>query len=240
LYEKRQGELRSELAYRDLVSAVFREAKTAELSKEEQFQAPQIGLIKAASDALYELFRNTHEHAVLDVAGNYLRKSIRGIHIRRHGLAKDHLIEAVSGSAPLVRYCQRLRPKVGGKQIHIVEFSVFDSGPGLAARWRKQAGREIGSEVEVEAIRECFRLHATTKQISGRGMGLPLVVDALRSRGGFLRVRTGRQSLYADLVENSGVPYGTPPDLRSWSNRTNMPFASGTLFTFLVPVVKPE
>ena len=58
--------------------------------------------------------------------------------------------------------------------------------------------------------------HATRKEQARSGLGLCNVVDILRDHGGFLRLRTGRQSLYADLSLERDAAYGTLPDLREW------------------------
>jgi hypothetical protein len=193
-------------------------------------------LVAALGDCLYELFRNTHDHARFDIDRNHIPRSIRGIHARRHALSPQVLGEIVKDSPPLAAYCARLRPRDDRRDLQLLEFSVFDSGPGLAARWKGVPVNEIGIGEEFSAVSECFDKHHTTKGIDGRGMGLPIVVAALRERNGFLRVRSGRLSLYADLGLEAEADFGTPPDLRQWSDRRNLPVAAGTLFTFIMPI----
>jgi len=87
------------------------------------------GFADAIGDALYELFRNTHQHALKDLDGNYLRRSIRGIHARRHSLEPAALTKMLTTSPALLTYCQQLKTRLGRRNIELVEFSVFDSGP---------------------------------------------------------------------------------------------------------------
>jgi len=192
------------------------------------------GFADAIGDALYELFRNTHQHALKDLDGNYLRRSIRGIHARRHSLEPAALTKMLTTSPALLTYCQQLKTRSGRRNIELVEFSVFDSGPGLAAKWLKRGPSD--ADEELMAIRACFERHASSLLVHGRGMGLPIVIAALRERGGFLRLRTGRRSLYANLRTDRGAPFGTLPELLEWPAVSRVAHASGTLMTFLVPI----
>lgn len=192
------------------------------------------GLPDAIGDALYELFRNTDHHALTDVDGNHLRRSVRGIHARRHSLEPEALERMVGESAPLLEFSRRRHARAGRKHLQLVEFSVFDSGPGLAGRWLSRVSDDL--DEEKQAVIECFERHGTSQAVHGRGMGLPIVVAALRERDGFLRLRTGRQSLYADLAVEASVPFGTPPTLHAWPGETRPSRVSGTLVTFLLPV----
>lgn len=186
-------------------------------------------------DALYELFRNTDEYARRDEHGDRARVSVRGIHARRHAVSRVALAGMVGTSAPLAAYCERLQPRAGRHQIQLLEISVFDTGPGYASHWLGRPLAEIDSAAELAAVRTCFEKHATRKASTTSGMGLCTVVDVLRRGDGFMRLRTGRQSLYADLGADARRGYGDPPDLRPWRNM-RMAAASGTLFTFMMPL----
>ncbi|HTW29081.1 MAG TPA: hypothetical protein VME92_18280, partial [Acetobacteraceae bacterium] len=144
------------------------------------------------------------------------------------------LSDMVKDSPPLHQYSTRRRTRAGRRHVELVEFSVFDSGPGMAARW---LGRETPDrQEELKAVIECFERHGSSQPIRGRGIGLPIVIAALRERSGFLRLRTGRQSLYADLGEEADAPFGKSPTLRAWPDGRPVARASGTLMTFLLPV----
>lgn len=227
--EQGGGSLKPESAFRDVGRLMLR-ATMPEMTR----PSLEPRLFSAIGDALYELFRNTDEHARTDVRGDHLRRSIRGIQARRHALRPADLENAVRESPSLLKYCQRRQRRVGRLQLQLIEFSVFDSGPGLASRWlgRPAAHREE----ELKAINACFERHRSTKSVRGRGMGLPIVIAALRERDGFFRVRTGRHSLYADLGEEREVDFGTAPKLRQWSDKDELPQANGTLFTFFLPL----
>lgn len=187
------------------------------------------------ADALYELFRNTDEYARSDKKGDRADTSIRGLHARRQAVSRSELARMVQASPPLASYCDRLRPREGRRHIQLLEISVFDSGPGYAPHWLKRSLAEISREEELDAIRTCFAKHATRKDDRTSGMGLCTVVDILRRQNGFLRLRTGRHSLYADLGVEQGRAYGDLPELRPWQNLRLAPVV-GTLFTFIMPL----
>ncbi|QYE37247.1 hypothetical protein KZX46_21680 (plasmid) [Polymorphobacter sp. PAMC 29334] len=187
------------------------------------------------ADALYELFRNTDEYGRADEHGNSIGRSIRGLHARRQAISRTGLAKMVEASRPLADYCDRLEPRGKRRDIQLLELSVFDSGPGYAPHWLGRPLADITREEELEAIETCFDKHATRKANSTAGMGLSTVVDILRRRNGFMRLRTGRQSLYADLGLQVDQTYGAPPKLSPWQDFRLAP-AAGTLFTFLLPL----
>lgn len=187
------------------------------------------------ADALYELFRNTEEYARTDERGNQVRRSIRGIHARKQAISKAGLERMVEASPALATYCSRLEPRRNRRDIQLLEVSVFDTGPGYAPRWLKKPLAEISRGEELQAITTCFAKHSTRKDNSAAGMGLCTVVDILRRGNGFMRLRTGRQSLYADLATEKERSYGEMPELHSWQE-TQLAPAVGTLFTFILPL----
>ncbi|WP_206757854.1 hypothetical protein [Sphingomonas sp. CFBP 13706] len=193
------------------------------------------------ASALYELFRNTEEHARLDDRGNQLRRSLRGIHARRHAIEPATLADIVGSFEPLAEWARRLpRPRADSRDAQMLELSVFDSGPGFAARWSGRPLDLIEPPEELDAIVNCFSKRGSSKARSAAGLGLCNLVDLLRAKGGFLRLRTGRRSLYADLSRERDRAYGDPPDLRAWTTGAGDPArVAGTLVTLLLPLA-PE
>lgn len=188
--------------------------------------------------ALYELFRNTEEHAKLDDRGNQLRRSLRGIHARRHAIEPGTMANIVGTFGPLANWARRLpKPRADSRDAQMLELSVFDSGPGFAPRWSGRPLDVIDPNEEFEAILKCFSKHGSSKARSAAGLGLCNLVDLLRAKGGFLRLRTGRRSLYADLSLEHARHYGEPPDLREWTTGLGDPArVAGTVVTLLLPL----
>lgn len=196
------------------------------------------GFIAALGGTLHELFRNTEEHARLDDRRRRLRRSLRCVQARLHGVTPAALTGIVAKSPPLADYVERLRPAHDiAAQIQLVEISVLDSGPGLASAFVGKPLDDLHDGEERDAVLACFGKNATRKSSSTAGLGLPNVIDTLRERGGFLRVRTGRQALYADLSKEAARTYEELPDLNPWFGDGRQPSrAAGTLMTFLLPL----
>lgn len=225
--------LRDARAFRDLAIQIMAATVPASLGA----MLPRDTQSSLAS-ALYELFRNTEEHGRLDDKGDQLRRSLRGIHARRHAIEPGKLASIVEDFEPLADWARRLpRPRVNSRDAQMLEISVFDSGPGFAARWSGRRLDNISAEEELDAIVKCFSKHGSSKGRSASGLGLCNLVDLLRVKGGFLRLRTGRRSLYADLSYEQNRAYGEPPALRPWTGVTGpLPRAAGTLVTLLLPL----
>lgn len=190
----------------------------------------------AIGNALYELIRNTEEHARSDERGNHLQRSLRGFQARRHGLLPAALLNVAEGAQPLLDYFALLHPDAGRRQVQLLEVSVFDSGPGYAAQWLGRNPEEIAAEEERAAVLECFEKHSSRKSASSAGLGLSNVIAILRKHRGFLRLRTGRQSLYANLADEAAQEFGAAPTLRPFREGVRPPLATGTLLTLLLPL----
>jgi hypothetical protein len=193
----------------------------------------------AIGSLLHEVFENTDEHATRDVEGNILKKSIRGFFARRHWLSAEEIQTLTIGYAPLQAFCESI-PAVGRAKRQLIEVSVFDSGPGLAQRLKHKSLSSMSMKEEFDAVRDCFRAGITTKTRSGHGIGLKYVIRLLRQRNGFMRIRTGRLSLFADLSSNAAVDQDYVPELvdASGADLRRLGRVEGTLFTFLIPLVR--
>lgn len=198
-------------------------------------------LIQPLAGTLYELFRNTHEHARHDLAGNFIKRSLRAVQARRHSITPQVLARISEDTPAIEAYCRRLQPRRGRAQLQLLELSVLDSGPGLAARWLGRAlTRQDRGGVELEAVMSCFAKGASTKPRPGAGMGLPNLIGVARKSNGFLRLRTGTQSLCADLGLERNAPFGSAPDLQPLHGDRIISKASGTLWTLLLPINEVE
>jgi len=229
---KGQAKLKSAAAYDEVASAMLE----ATLQQNQQIGAE---LVRAISGAVYELFRNTEEHGKLDQLGNVVRRSIRGIHARRHELSPESLVRMAEESPPVADYCRSLPTvHVAAAHVQLLEISVFDAGAGYASRFKGKPLAAMSAEDELAAVHECFAKHSTVKSDEGAGLGLCNLISILRRRSGFLRVRTGRYSLYADLSGEKDRAYGEPPELKHWRRHSRLlPETAGSLITFFIPII---
>ncbi len=175
----------------------------------------------ALAQLVHQLFKNADVHTTTDVQGQLYDAGVRGIQVREVRISDDATLAAfVSDDRGLREYLAKLnrrglvreQSKQGGKIARLdawpssrfIEITVFDTGPGLALRWlARQKGIRRYDEVdrveELEAVKACFQLHATTHSVSMRGDGLPIAIGAMRELQAFMYLRTGRLALIQDF-----------------------------------------
>lgn len=190
---------------------------------------------EAIGAMMFEIFKNTEDHALVNASGDLLDVSIRAIKTNHHAITPDDLTRIVEGFTPLANYCETLAPPESAVQTHLFELSILDSGPGFAATWTGRPLDELALDEEESAVRACFG-RGSAKGQSRFGEGLPHVLRLLKRQNGFLRLRTGRLSLYtdfsaADEVEGANV-------LRRYDavEMHNLAPVSGSLLTILIPM----
>jgi hypothetical protein len=208
----------------------------------------------ALGTLLYELFRNTDEHATTDETGRPYGKGLRAVMAKFISFeakgAGEHFGEEdpslafflMHNIANRQKYEDTEGRKKASKQTSLLELTVFDTGPGLARRWLSrhgQAGDDISSlsvEEEVSIVRQCFELHATTKTTAGSGGGLSHVLRMLQQLNAYLRLRTGRVCLTQDFSSPKPNVVFEP---KHWlKDRSELPMAAGACYSIVVPASK--
>lgn len=189
---------------------------------------------EAIGAMLFEIFKNTEDHALTNLAGDLLDVSIRAIKTNHHAIAPDQLARIVGEYTPFASYCESLTAQQGGIQTNLFELSVLDSGPGFASTWTGKALLDMSIDEEESAVRACFG-RGSAKGQSRFGEGLPHVLRLLRRQKGFLRLRTGRQSFYIDFSDEAHAAEST---LRRYEQADLAALApvAGSLLTILIPM----
>lgn len=201
------------------------------------YAAGEEDAVDALAGMLYETFRNSEEHGMLDSNQVMFNPCIRGIHARHHFAGWDDLDKLTADYQPLQSYFHTIRQRQQANSAHFIEISVFDSGRGFAETWRNKSLKDLEPGDEQAAVKECF-LHGSRKRAQGYGEGLPSVVRLLDQSRGFLRLRTGRLSTYFNFatmqMEKNAL------DLQFWSpnGSDGLPRVAGSLLTILVPLGK--
>lgn len=228
------GSLRSEADFEKLANRLLSTA-VRERRRDLRFSAVELGVF------LRELFANTHDHARTDLTGVPYRRSVRGIYISHHLLKPNDTDGLTGGYAPLEEYINTIERSRKGITNQFLEISVYDSGPGMASRVLRSTS--LGQHTimtEYEAVLRCLEDRYSTTGLDGRGMGLPRMLERLKEQRGFLRLRTGRLSLYQSFASSRGPV--TDPDRRLRDSQTHgepehgLPEAAGTVFTLLIPL----
>jgi hypothetical protein len=161
---------------------------------------------------LHELFRNTHDWARRDVREVRYRpgQSVRGIRFERHNFELTQQAAMAAGQPAMQEYLSRpMLDSPDGRQ-RLVEVSIFDSGPGIAARRLLALDGDGPSDPDLEgrALLECLKKHVSTSPDS-LGVGLHRALRALSDSHAFLVIRSGRLSMLRDFV---ATPYRPETD----------------------------
>lgn len=188
---------------------------------------------------LHELFKNTDEWGKTNVDDTPFRRSTRGISVERHRFHRDELPFPIGIGAygKFFSECQST-----DMHYRFLEFTIFDSGVGLARRWLKRANlTNLRLEAELIAVMDCLRKNHTSSHRPEKGIGLAEVFSTLNELGAFLFLRTGRLSLFRDF---RNAPRSTPQDVRIFDlkscteNPSEHAVAWGTCFQILIPLTE--
>ncbi|MBY2915345.1 hypothetical protein HF206_14605 [Rhizobium leguminosarum] len=187
-----------------------------------------------------ELFSNTHLHARSDLEGALYRRSARGIVFALRPVDIPH--DSFAAGLPVLKeYIESMEREAARPRVEFLEVSVFDSGPGLAARTlRSVVPADLPIEREYELVQKCFLKTYTSVSNPAHGWGLTRVMHALKSSGGFMRLRTGRLSLCKWFPPGIKDPRVTADDLQFMDIGGGSPKrharVEGAVFTILIPV----
>nr|WP_315475950.1 hypothetical protein [uncultured Undibacterium sp.] len=206
----------------------------------------------AISNLLYELFRNTDEHARTDEFGDAYARNLRGVMVKfvtysEKAISSEINPDDIAQNMFMLRTLanQKTHKDEDGKQksakdASFIELTVFDTGPGLVRRWLQKNEatkntKDLHIEDEVKFVRKCFEQHSTTKDGRGSGHGLTLVLRCLGELSAFLRLRTGRVCLVQDFSSLSSA--GAEFNPRHWlKERPELPLVSGAAYSVIIPM----
>ncbi|MCX6585291.1 MAG: hypothetical protein NTX13_01755 [Acidobacteria bacterium] len=202
-------------------------------------------LLPPICTVLFELFENTHRWARTDANLNPYALGLRAIRVEVHRNDINNLRTQSTLSGPIHHYLANKHFDHISEQVRLLEVSVLDSGPGLAARaLKRNLTPQDDLNTEIDAVESRFHLHRTSSGATHRGKGLPAILQILSEHQGFLRVRTGRLNIYRNFIDH---PYAGSPDythagaplFSDWSGnaaKTTHARAEGVLITFIFPL----
>lgn len=202
-------------------------------------------IISSLTEIIYELFRNTHEHARTNINGAFYFPNIRNVTLRILRKKKSSYLEDDELPESAKEYFKSNLPLTEQSDLIMLEISVLDSGPGLVARIsKKEDVTKCTLQEELQLTKECLLKHKTSSNTylaPIKGKGLDKVMQLLDGKG-FLRIRTGRLDLIRDFIAD---PYVHTKDLNEIvlkdyiTNSEDLkehPLVSGTLHTFYYPI----
>jgi hypothetical protein len=201
--------------------------------------------IEILGELLFELFENTEIHARKDEKGAPYLKSVRGILAAFHSINGTNMQKISGEFLPLQEYFNARRT-LSGDQQNFFELSIFDSGPGLASRLASRLkGISINDTTpiqdEYDLTIRCFLEHTTSRTEQGKGKGLYRTLELITKSKGFLRLRTGRVSLFKSF-QNIVQGENDDAELELLDAKNLNTVASkfspvaGTVVTILIPI----
>jgi hypothetical protein len=194
---------------------------------------------------IWELLKNTDEHAKKDYLGqSKLLPSTRGLFMRIQRSSKSAFIEGTSHEGLKEYYNSALESE---EHTFILEISVFDSGPGLVKKFLGDKwSQENTINDDINTIRKCLikgQTSVTTSQGQNKGYGLDEVLRLLDKKRGFLNIRSGKASIYRNLIADPYIETINPADviLNDWQNYSKDEYSimskiEGTLITLAYPL----
>jgi len=232
------GQFRGRSEFRRFAEVLFR-------SRSRKFVEANRNVVHGLGAILYELLHNTHDWARTDVDDSPVKKSIRGVLFTRLHLPKESIAKAAGDNSAIAQYMHSTAAQGPGQYIDLAELSVFDAGPGLAARWLandEDENVDLSVSDEHQACIACLGVHRTTSSDAYRGVGLFDVMNTLSELSAMVRVRTGRVAMFRDFIASPLVDEEreSGPQLPLAAEHSSRPgglaFATGTMFTFLFPL----
>ena len=219
------------------------------------------GAREALATILSETFKNTHDHARHEIDKSDVAQSLRGIYSRFYDLDE---ISTLSNSAgpedvtPALRFARSFLPLSVRPGIRVqervavsgvLEISIFDSGPGMAAKWLNRSTSGVTAQDQLNAVISCFEKGRTTTGTQGRGFGLAKVLLKLRELRAFISVRTNEIHVYRQFSDHPSVAQDVHADgtrvpaeklfdwRKGWSlSPSTYPSVRGTVISFLIPM----
>jgi glycerol-3-phosphate cytidylyltransferase-like family protein len=188
---------------------------------------------------LYELFENTDEHGYEKVGSSEsYKKNLRALSIKSHtyDLASTNL-DVIRTNNPrfnsYLDFCTDQFIKRDRKVMRFLEFAVIDCGAGMAQRITGVPLTHIDINEEYKRTAECFKKGVTSKSSTSRGIGLDEVWNALTNLNGFIRLRTGRTSLFQTFHD---LNLDSKKSFKKWTNE-ELEQVEGTAITVVIPCV---
>ncbi len=230
------GKFRDRIDFRTLTEQLLER-------RSDSFAKSNKEILEGLGSVIFELMHNTHDWARTDLENCPLKKSIRGVLFTRFTFPVSGISNAAGDNLAITQYMQSLAARSQDSNLRFVEISVFDCGPGLAARWlSRPISKDVTLSEEYEACLACLGKHTSTSDESYRGLGLYDVMQTLNQLSAYIRIRSGRVAMERDFISlptsDSEKAEGPklPLALEHVERIKGLAMASGTLITILFPI----
>lgn len=189
-----------------------------------------------------ELFKNTQEHARVDVNGMRLASHVEGMIASFVNLESFVLENDYDSNERLSEYFNSItEDKSGMEKIKCIQLSFFDTGPGITGRAFGKKFYEGNRSDEKNALLTCLKKNFTSKNQSGAGNGYPTILSQLKRIGGLIRIRSGRHCIFNCFEGDRFYNQSENSDNNDLMNfdcwtEDELELAVGTVVSILVPL----
>lgn len=199
------------------------------------------GTIAALATLTHELVENMQEHAVTDSMGRAYRRHVEFVSASWVVISDESSKSDLTANHSLRRYWEGLSQiQPAGRQVAGVCFSFLDSGPGMAARLTGREYHDMSFDEERQALRDCLRMHVTSKKEQGTGGGLQAVLTEVAQASGFVRVRSGRQAIFRCFSQDDAIG-DVCENFEDWyEGKSELYRAAGTLISVFIPLPRRQ
>ncbi len=182
-------------------------------------------VVEQVTRFIYEMWHNTHLHALDELGGTRIR-GIRAVLINRRpssqvlraGAIESHYSAMIAADFP---------------NSDLLEVTVVDSGIGIGTRFSGDPNfKEWPGSQQLEVLREAVRRGASSRHRPGSGLGYTKVFRVLNSLRGLLLVTTGPLAAAKSFVE--GWPSFPSEDIQSTVNQGG--WFRGTAASLILPL----
>lgn len=195
-------------------------------------------------EIVYELIENTHWWSLKDTNNIDYKTAIRGLIVANHFGNKELLLKNCRDDNNLIKYINDLN-LIGNT--NIIEISIFDSGPGLASKWKEKNTTDFSSNEEIlETVIDCLIYGNTSSKNNDyqRGLGFYNVMKLLKNTG-YLSIRTNGVKLFRNFIEqpfdSEKIKDRTNYKMNDWYSKNehlkNSNISEGTVVSIFIPII---
>ena len=196
--------------------------------------------VSALATLTHELFENTQDHAITDIAGQPYRRHVEVVFVSWVVLNDVEAQNDLTGNEELRKYWSALFDRQSrNRQVAGLCFSFLDSGPGMASRLLGKEYSQMEVQEEAQALRRCLRLGVSSKLTRGTGGGFTEVLIEAEKAGGLVRVRSGRQAIFRCFAPGESAG-DVSTGFKDWyDDGRELMRVAGTLITVFIPMPRP-
>ena len=188
----------------------------------------------------HELFENTQDHAIADENERVYRRHVELLNVGWLSISEEDAKGDFYGNEALRAYWDAISSgQIGREKGAGLCFNFLDSGPGMVARLLRKPLYQMTVEEEASALRQCLRMHVTSKSTHATGLGLNAVLSEIAQSAGFVRIRSGRQAIFKCFLPGSSSAIQNL-DFENWFGPQRELFrVAGTLVSIFIPLPRP-